>query len=270
MPDVTSLIQQAIEHYKPGGEFATVRAKQLGERKGTFTAAAESQLVGRGMGGTTLAAGIPAAFEQQVGAPWRTETEMMRGGRLMEAVLAKAGFAERETARQLEVRLAMERMNLQRELQDRSLSAQERAVKEQRLHEIEMQERGWKREEWKREQGWTGGGAAQPTYEYPSAPSLIGAGGGVGGGPGGGITDPTIGQPVFMAEGGTGVYLGGDRISAPGQADDWSTQMGKIAEQWLTEPSAARDGGTLYRWDAEQKKYVPSATGGPYKPGMKI
>jgi len=153
MPDVMSLIQQAIEHYQPGGEFATTRARQLEEKRGITTAGMEAQLVGRGLAGTTVGAAIPAAFEQQVGAPWRTQTEMLRGGRLMEAVLAGAGFEERKGARELEARLARERMQLQKDLQNLSLSAQERAAKEQRLHEIGMQERGWEREEWEREQG---------------------------------------------------------------------------------------------------------------------
>lgn len=222
MANVTSLLQQAIEHYKPGGEFATVRAEQLKGKERTVTAGMESQLVGRGLAGTTVGAAIPAAVEQQVSAPWRTETEMMRGGRLMEAVTAQAGFQERAQARRSAEQLARERMELQRDLQDVSLSAQEKAAKQGRLHEIEMQEREWGREEWKREQGWGAGAdvGADAGYEYPSAPSLVDTGAGVGAGIGGKL--PGVGPTLEPAP------------------EDWFTQMGKIAEQWLTEPSVAR------------------------------
>lgn len=125
MPDVTSIIQQAIEHYKPGGEFATTRGTQLAEKRGAAIAGAEAGLVGRGLAGTTVGAAIPAAFEQQIATPWRTETEMMRGGRLMEAVLAKAGFAERAEARASAEALAREEMELRQKLADRQISLQE-------------------------------------------------------------------------------------------------------------------------------------------------
>lgn len=125
MADVTSMLQEAIEHYRPGGEFATVRGRQLVEKKGTAIAGAEAGLVGRGLAGTTVGMAIPAAFEQQIAAPWRTETEMMRGGRLMEAVLAQAGFAERESAREQQAALAKAQMALEEKLRNREISVQE-------------------------------------------------------------------------------------------------------------------------------------------------
>ncbi|GAF70144.1 unnamed protein product, partial [marine sediment metagenome] len=123
--EAPSILQQAIEHYRPGGEFAATRAEQLRGRERVVTAGMEAGLVGRGLAGTTVGAAIPAAVEQQVSAPWRTETEMLRGARLMEAVLAQAGFTERQTAREQEVAIANAQMELQERLANRQISVQE-------------------------------------------------------------------------------------------------------------------------------------------------
>jgi len=123
--EAPSILKQAIEYYKPGGEFAGIRSKQLEAKKGTYTAAAEAQLVGRGLAGTTVGAAIPGAFEQEVATPWRTETEMFRGARLMEAVLAQAGYSERQTAREQEVAIANAQMELQQRLANKQISVQE-------------------------------------------------------------------------------------------------------------------------------------------------
>jgi len=131
--EAPSILKQAIEYYKPGGEFAGIRGEQLAAKKGTYTAGAEAQLVGRGLAGTTVGAAIPGAFEQEVATPWRTETEMFRGARLMEAVLAQAGYSERQTAREQEVAIANAQMELQRQLAMRQISAQEYSTAMQSL-----------------------------------------------------------------------------------------------------------------------------------------
>ena len=123
--EAPSILKQAIKQYQPGGTFATARAEQLGRRERTVTAGMEAGLVGRGLAGTTVGAAIPAAVEQQVSAPWRTETEMMRGARLMEAVLAQAGFTERQTAREQEVAIANAQMELQQRLANKQINIQE-------------------------------------------------------------------------------------------------------------------------------------------------
>ena len=252
MPDVMSIIQQAIEHYKPEGEFAQTRAEQLEQTRGKTTAAMEAGLVGRGLAGTTVGAAIPAAFEQQVAAPWRTQTEMLRGGRLMEAVLAKAGFAERLTARELETQLARERMALQERLTRMGVGAQER----QSILDRWSRERSAKLQREQQQQQWevgqvSGAGAgvgagADVGYETPSAPSLVSAGGaGMGAGAGAGIG---VGAGAGVSAGAGDAYYG----TAYKEPDDWQTQLGKIAQQWLTEPSAATG---IPEPTATEKKY---------------
>ena len=245
MPDVMSIIQQAIEHYKPEGEFAQTRAEQLEQTRGKTTAAMEAGLVGRGLAGTTVGAAIPAAFEQQVAAPWRTQTEMLRGGRLMEAVLAKAGFAERLTARELETQLARERMALQERLTRMGVGAQER----QSILNRWSRERSAKLQREQQQHQWEAGQVSevgvgeQPSYETPSAPSLVSAGVGTGVGVGAGA-----GAGVGAGAGAGDAYYG----TAYKEPDDWQTQLGKIAQQWLTEPSAATG---IPEPTATEKKY---------------
>lgn len=233
MPDVTSILREAIEHYRPGGEFATVRGRQLEEKKGVAVAGAEAGLVGRGLAGTTVGMAIPAAFEQQIAAPWRTETEMLRGGRLMEAVLAQAGFAERETAREQQVALAEAQMALQEKLRSREISVQEYNAATARLRTTgvaggasERMIAGWGKE---------GAGTAAPA----------GTGAGADGyghhllesleyGQGTADYNPYTYDPE-------GRYIGGlSTEAATWEAEQWAGRLGKIAEQWLTEPSAAR------------------------------
>lgn len=195
--EAPSMLQQAIEHYQPGGKFAGIRGEQLEAKRGTYTARAESQLVGRGLAGTTVGAAIPGAFEQEVATPWRTETEMFRGARLMEAVLAQAGFTERATAREQEVAIANAQMNLQRQLAERQISAQEYSTAMQSLASrssgggeggaSERMIANWEREWAERNRGdigaGAGGGAGAGTgtgYVSGLLGSLEGGGGGTG------------------------------------------------------------------------------------------
>ena len=125
MEDVTKLIGEAIERYRPGGEFAETRAAQLAEKKRVALPEMEAGLVGRGLTGTTVAAAIPSRFEMEVGKPWETETAMLRSGRLMESILAKAGFMEREMGRDLQRELAQLEADLREKLTNKQITSQE-------------------------------------------------------------------------------------------------------------------------------------------------
>ena len=123
--EILKMLEQAVEHYRPGGEFAGIRGEQLAEKKSTIIPGMRSELVGRGLTGTTIGGAIPAAFEQQVAKPWQTETEMLRSGRLMEAILAKSGIMERTGARDQQAELQREKMRLDEMLANRQITAQE-------------------------------------------------------------------------------------------------------------------------------------------------
>ena len=105
MPDATTMaaLEKVLETYKTGGEFQQQRTEQLGAAEKKYTTGAQAQLTSRGLAGTTIAASIPGAFEQEIGAQFRTETERLRSSQEMQALLAKAGFMEAESGRQLQL-----------------------------------------------------------------------------------------------------------------------------------------------------------------------
>lgn len=207
--DILAVIEEAIQHYRPEGEFAETRAEQLKERKPRYTAEAQAQITSRGLAGTTVGAAIPATFERTVAKPWRTETEMLRGQRLMDAIMAKAGIMERATAREEQLGLSREEMELQKllakrgealtreqmELQRELALAQMRSREGMAARGISAAGGGGGTQEW-----GTYGAAASPDIErdYYAQP---GAGyGDVGGGGFGGIPE--------------GVMIGGEMYAA--------------------------------------------------------
>lgn len=244
-----SMLQQAIEHYKPGGEFATVRAEQLKGKVGTVKAGMESQLVGRGLAGTTVGAAIPAAIEQQVAAPWRTETEMMRGGRLMEAVLAGAGFEERKLAREQEEKLARDRMALQEQLTRMGIGAQEQQAILNRWSQEENArlQREQQQQQWEAGRLTTAGAApTQPSYEFPSAPSLVSAG--VGGG-----ELPEVGPVLEPAP--------EDWFTAQEEREGFNVSQWFEPGGWLAEAPTTGPAGLPTGVGQEKPKRAPSAYG---------
>jgi hypothetical protein len=104
--NLMAIIDKALETYKVGGEFSKQRGTQLETARKKFTTSAQASLAGRGLSGTTIAASINPAFEQEIGAQFRTETERLRSGQEMQGLLAKAGFLEAEEERQLRRDLA--------------------------------------------------------------------------------------------------------------------------------------------------------------------
>lgn len=229
--DITAIIEEAIKHYRPGGEFAGVRAEQLAEKKATIVPEMRAELVGRGLAGTTVGAAIPGRFEREVAKPWRTQTEMLRSARLMESILAKAGFAERAEARKSAEDLAREEMELRERLQSEALSAQERFAAEQRLHEIGMQQRA------------TGGAGA--TIPWGSYGALAGDEGGVGAGAGAGIGQHPGTYPSPF-DGGDGAIPEGWRFTPGNMGGTWSPlarpgEPGYDPSQWGSGVSAGGD-----------------------------
>ncbi len=104
--NLMAIIDKALETYKVGGEFTKQRGAQLETARKKYTTGAQAGLASRGLSGTTIAASIPAAFEQEIGAQFKTETERLRSGQELQGLLTKAGFLEAEEERQLRRDLA--------------------------------------------------------------------------------------------------------------------------------------------------------------------
>lgn len=253
--DITGIIEEAIKHYRPGGEFAGVRTEQLAEKKATIIPEMRAELVGRGLAGTTVGAAIPGRFEREVAKPWRTETEMLRSARLMEAILSKAGFMERAEARQSTEDLAREEMELRERLQSEALSAQERFAAEQRLHEIRMQQRAA-----------TGG--AGTTIPWGSYGALRDTGGdaGAGAGAGAGIGQHPGAYPSPF-DGGDGAIPEGWRFEPGDMGGTWSPLAGPGEPGY--DPSQWAAGGAYTSQQREWAKVTgtPLAQVQPMGPG---
>ena len=80
---------------------------------GVQTCALPICLISSGLGGTSVGAGLETKYEQEVGQPFRLGVEEARTGALTQAMMAKAGFAEREQARAQEERLQKQQMAIQ-------------------------------------------------------------------------------------------------------------------------------------------------------------
>jgi len=112
---ITSILDQIISRYQPGGAFGKAALSTLEQRKGKTIAKQKQSLVSSGLGGTTIGAGLGSKFEQEVGTPFRLGVEEQRIGALTQAMQAKAGFMERESAK----RQSFEESEQQRKYQSR-------------------------------------------------------------------------------------------------------------------------------------------------------
>lgn len=89
------LYDQIVEQYQPGGGFGAGWEAQLGRQKTKDVASGEQSLVSGGLFGTTVTAGLPKKWEEEVGQPARLKLEDIRMERLSGALQAKAGLIER-------------------------------------------------------------------------------------------------------------------------------------------------------------------------------
>jgi hypothetical protein len=90
-----TILDAAIERYQPGGQFGkgAMAEYEMGKEKSLATGM--QSLIGAGLSNTTVAAGMPLAYEQEVGTPFKLQLEDMRMGRLTDAEMKKVGFLER-------------------------------------------------------------------------------------------------------------------------------------------------------------------------------
>jgi len=84
-----------ISNWKKGGGFVKGAKATLARTKTKDVASGMQSLVSSGLAGTTMAAGLGKAWEEDVGAPARLNIADIAGQRLMQAQQAKAGFIER-------------------------------------------------------------------------------------------------------------------------------------------------------------------------------
>ena len=93
--EAMELYGQIIEQYEPGGAFGAGYEAQLERTKTRDVAASQQALISGGLFGTSVTAGLPKKWEEEVGQPARLKLEDVRMGRYTEAVGAKAGLIER-------------------------------------------------------------------------------------------------------------------------------------------------------------------------------
>jgi hypothetical protein len=88
------ILDKAIERYQPGGGFGEGAMSLYEQGKTQALASGMQNLVSSGLSNTTIAGGLPLAYEQEVGTPFRLQLEDMRMQNLTGAEQAKAGFIE--------------------------------------------------------------------------------------------------------------------------------------------------------------------------------
>lgn len=238
---VMKALEKVLTTYGTGGAFQEERAEQLETAKKKYTTGAQAGLAGRGLAGTTIAASIPAAFEQEIGAGFKTETERLRSAAEMQALIAKAGFLESAEERALRERLADREAQAEKDrlAAEKGMSALQAAAQ---VHAA----RGGGGAGDRGTFGTAGGGwperfstsrTAGGTVGAGGATQHFGAGGGftVGGGGGGGAA--TWG----------GVYEGGQRIDVPAAGEDQTSlsDLAAFGEQWMKEGEAQPAGGEI-------------------------
>jgi hypothetical protein len=98
--DIIGLLDSIIKRYSAGGEFGKGEEALLQREKTKAMASGQQRLVSAGLSGTTVGAGMGQRWEEEIGMPERLRLEDIRSQRLSEAVGAKAGYLEREQARE--------------------------------------------------------------------------------------------------------------------------------------------------------------------------
>ena len=81
--------------YGQGGTLQTAMMEQYRRQKERDLATQRQQMISSGLMNTTIAAGMPAAYEEQVGTPYRMQMADLMAQRKAEAMRGQAGFIER-------------------------------------------------------------------------------------------------------------------------------------------------------------------------------
>ena len=92
-----SLFDEIINRYQPGGQYGQGALALYEQGKTQALSQGMQNLVSSGLSNTTIAAGLPIKYEQEVGSPFRLQLEDTRMNALTQAQLGKAGFIENRT-----------------------------------------------------------------------------------------------------------------------------------------------------------------------------
>lgn len=93
--DIMKIYDDVIASYAPGGTFEKAQEAQLDRTRQQSLARGTQSLVQSGLANTTIAAGLPTAFEESVGTPFRTSMQDLATQRRLGALEGKAGVIER-------------------------------------------------------------------------------------------------------------------------------------------------------------------------------
>jgi hypothetical protein len=269
---IMKALDKVLSTYKAGGEYSKQRATQLKGEERRYTAGAQQGLVSRGLSGTTVAASIPSAFEQEIAAPYRTETERLRSGAEMQGLMAKAGFLESATQREFAA-------GQQKSEQDAAMARLTKQIAANRpskaratgnLGTFASREAARRSELSARDASTGSGGTSQHTggatgrnsgfdignFDFYSEPTFDQAGGDFNAtlAPAGGGGDWDFAAPTMdtLAEG--GIMAGG----APSAGADQATSLedlAKLAEQWMgPEGGEGQTTAEFPEWDELRKK----------------
>ena len=88
------IFDEIINRYQPGGSYGQGAMAQYETGKSQAMAQGMQNLVSSGLANTTVAAGLPVKYEQEVGTPFRLQLEDMRMNALTQAQLGKSNWIQ--------------------------------------------------------------------------------------------------------------------------------------------------------------------------------
>lgn len=184
MATISEVLDRIIKQYEPGAEFGKGERALLKRAKTRAMAGVGQQLAGAGLAGTTVGAGAAQRWEEEIGMPAELKLEDVRTERLVQALLAKAGFIQESQ------KMAFQASEARKQ---RQFQAQQTA-----LARPSMAERGLTAFGVPFTQGL--GGTRQPAAPAAPTPTTYGAGGAEFTVPGGYETDYTVPAGVPLGE----------------------------------------------------------------------
>ncbi len=92
--EIRGILDQIIQMYQPGGSYGAGAEAMLDRQKQRDIGSATQSLISSGLFGSTMTAGLPKKWEEEVGVPARLKLEDSRYGMLSQAMGNKASFVE--------------------------------------------------------------------------------------------------------------------------------------------------------------------------------
>lgn len=92
--EIRGLLDQVVSTYAPGGSYMQGQEAMLERTKKQTLAQGTQGLISSGLYGSTMTAGLPGRFEEEIGVPTRARLEDIRTDAYTKALSGKAGFIE--------------------------------------------------------------------------------------------------------------------------------------------------------------------------------